>query len=31
MANGVLEATSYENGNRKERRGLRVNNVRRPT
>jgi hypothetical protein len=31
MANGVLEVASYENGNRKERRGLRVNNVRRPT
>jgi hypothetical protein len=31
LRNGVLEVTSYETGNRKERRGLRVNDARRPT
>jgi hypothetical protein len=31
LHNGVLELTSYETGNRKERRGLRVNDARRPT
>jgi hypothetical protein len=31
LHNGVLVVTSYENGNRKERRGLRVDDTRRPS
>jgi hypothetical protein len=31
LRNGVLVATTYENGNRKERRGLQVNDTKRPT